>query len=124
MLVGEDHRELRRLVLSVLVSAFAVIGAVDDGDELIETAILHQPDVIICNIDLPFMGGFGVRQELSFRGIRCPFVFTAMLGIEMSFRKEDGAVGYVHRTDVSEELNLAVGAVARKGFYVSRSFRE
>jgi len=124
VLVAVDHVELRNVVVSLLSAEFQVIGAVADGEQLVEAAFLFQPDVIVSDIDMPVMGGFDARDELLARNIHYPFVFITIMRIAIAATVEQGPVGYVHKTDIVEELKPAVHSVARGRFYASRLFRE
>jgi DNA-binding NarL/FixJ family response regulator len=124
VLIAVTHDQLRGRIASLLNSEFQVIGAVVDGEELVEAAFLLQPDVIVSDIDMPVMGGYDAREELLARNIQYPFVFITLLRIAIASVLAEGPVGYVHKIDLGEELKLAVNSVARGRFYASRSFRE
>jgi CheY-like chemotaxis protein len=124
VLVAEEQKGLRRMIVSLLSPEFQVIGAVEDGEQLVVASTLLRPDVIVSNIDIPLTGGFAARRALLYRGTPYPFVFVTMMVIELASGLEDGPVAYVHKTDIIHELKLAIRAVVEKGFYVSRKFRE
>jgi DNA-binding NarL/FixJ family response regulator len=124
VLIAVTHEPLRGKIVTLLNSEFQVIGAVTDGEELVEAAFLFQPDVIVSDIDMPVMGGFDAREELLARNIQYPFVFITLLRIAIASTVENGPIGYVHKIDLGEELKLAVNSVARGRFYASRSFRD
>lgn len=125
VLIAEDHDDLRGIVVAVLSSEFEVIGAVVDGEKLVQAAISLKPDVIVTDIVMPLMDGFSARNELRAKGINHPFVFMTMIDIdEILSSLVDGAVGYVHKMDLFQELKTAIHEVALGGSYISQSFRE
>ena len=125
VLVAEDREELRSVVVALLSSEFQVVGAVGDGEQLVQAAISFNPDVIVSDIEMPLMDGFSARKDVLSNGIEKPFVFTTMMNIEqLPSNLEEIPVGYVHKTDLVNELRLAVHAVAVGRSYVSRSLRE
>ena len=72
VLIAEDHEDLRGIVVAVLSSEFEVIGAVGDGEKLVQAAISLKPDVIVTDIVMPLMDGFSARNELRAKGIDHP----------------------------------------------------
>jgi len=124
VLIADDHEVTRAILVTLLNPDFQVVGAVDDGEQLVRAAIFLQPDVIISDINMPLLDGFSAMDELRSRGMEYPFVFVTPMdlpGLVPSI--EQGPVGYVHQTDLFKELKLAVKMVAHGIFYISRSFR-
>jgi DNA-binding NarL/FixJ family response regulator len=123
IVVAEDHENLRGIVVAMLSSEFQVVGAVGDGDQLVQAVLFLQPDVIVSDIRMPGKDGLAAREELRFRGIDLPFVFMTMLEPSDLFpliRK--GAVAYVHKTDLFNELKLAIAATLQGHTYFSNAF--
>src|SRR5258706_8069867 len=64
VLVIDDTSEVRELVVAVLDShGFEVLSA-EDGPSGVEQARKQQPDLILCDVRMPGMDGFGVISEL------------------------------------------------------------
>src|ERR1700752_761663 len=55
ILVADDHAGARDLVKGILEPTFEVIGTVDNGKALVETARRLHPDVIITDISMPIL---------------------------------------------------------------------
>ncbi len=124
VLIAQDHEVTRAILVTLLNLDFQVVGAVGDGEQLVQAAILLQPDVIISDINMPLLDGFSAMDELRSRGMEYPFVFVTtkdLPGLVPSI--EQGPVGYVHKTDLFNELKLAINMVAHGIFYISRSLR-
>ncbi len=85
ILVIEDEAETRGIFLRCLAfENFSAIGA-SDGETGVRLAAQHQPDLIVCDIMMPQMDGYGVltalRAQETMRAI--PFIFlTAKVTME------------------------------------------
>jgi len=124
VLIAEAHEELRATVVELLKTEFTVVDAVGDGQQLIQTASLLEPNVIVSDIDMPLMDGFSAMRILRAKGIQAPFVFITSMAVEgLSSAVEDHPVGFVHKADVANELKSALHAVTVGVSYLSRSFR-
>jgi signal transduction histidine kinase len=64
ILVIEDENNLRSVLIESLTDTFEVIAAAD-GLTGIEMARKHLPDVIVCDIAMPGLDGYGVLNTLS-----------------------------------------------------------
>jgi CheY-like chemotaxis protein len=77
ILVIEDNRALRENTAELLeLSDFHVLTATN-GLQGVELAVEHQPDLIICDIMMPELDGFGVLKCLqnSEKCSQIPFIF-------------------------------------------------
>ena len=125
VLVAEDHKWMRTTVVELLESEFTVVGAVGDGQQLVDATPLLKPNIIVSDIDMPLMNGFAAMRALRVQGIETPFVFiTAMKVDGLSSGVEEHPVGFVHKEDLLDELKSGVRAVAIGVSYLSRSFRQ
>lgn len=125
VLVAEDHQWMRTAVVELLKSEFTVVGAVGDGQQLVDATPLLKPNIIVSDIDMPLMNGFAAMRALRAQGIEIPFVFiTAMTVDGLSSSVEEHPVGFVHKEDLLDELKSGVRAVAIGVSYLSRSFRQ
>jgi DNA-binding NarL/FixJ family response regulator len=122
VLVAEDSAEVRRIVIEMLSSDFHVVGEAADGQALIQTAPLLQPDIVVSDIVMPLVDGFSAREQLQAMSFRAPFVFMTLMELgPIDLTTTDGAVGYVHKKDLYNELKIAIRAVAAGQSYISRS---
>ena len=124
VLVAEDHEDLRALLVALLCSDFQVVGAVDDGEQLVEAATFLKPDIIISDVGIPWVDSFSAKNELRSRGIHSSFVFIATMDFDGLFSTSvaEEPVGWVHKYDLFSELKAAVHTVASGNTYISRSF--
>ena len=64
ILVVEDHEDNRRIVRELLTSAgFEMIEAVN-GEEGVAMAERHRPDLILMDIQLPELDGYGATRRI------------------------------------------------------------
>ncbi|MEO1035395.1 MAG: two-component regulator propeller domain-containing protein [Pseudomonadota bacterium] len=63
ILIVEDSLDMQQLIAEQLGQAYALITA-DDGDEAIELATQHVPDLVILDVMLPTVDGFQVASQL------------------------------------------------------------
>jgi CheY-like chemotaxis protein len=63
ILVCDDEQSLRELVRAVLGDRYAYVEA-EDGDEALELAQAHVPDLIVLDVMLPRRNGLEVLAEL------------------------------------------------------------
>jgi DNA-binding response OmpR family regulator len=64
ILVIDDRSSLRTNLVEILsLENFDVIEA-EDGPQGVQQARLHRPDLILCDVILPGLDGFGVIREL------------------------------------------------------------
>ncbi|MBN2472161.1 MAG: response regulator [Anaerolineae bacterium] len=108
ILVIEDEAMLRDNILEWLaLEDFEGIGA-PDGKTGVAHALQHQPDLIICDVMMPMLDGFGVSAALQAdpRTRSIPIVFlTASSDAHIMERSEElGVVDYVSKPFQFEDL--------------------
>ncbi|MBD2252621.1 response regulator [Nostoc parmelioides FACHB-3921] len=118
ILVIEDDTVTRNLYLKGLkIEGFDVIGA-ENGAVGVQKAQKHLPDIIICDIMMPQMDGYGVlsilRQDSLTAGI--PFIFLTASDRRGDVRKgmELGADDYITKPSTLDELLKAIATRLRK----------
>jgi two-component system sensor histidine kinase/response regulator len=108
ILVIEDADALRNDIIEMLTfEGFEVSGA-SDGLEGVRSARTTRPDLIICDIMMPQMDGFGVLAELrkDGAGITIPFIFLTALSDKSEIRigMNSGADDYLTKPFTAVEL--------------------
>ncbi|MCS7004740.1 MAG: response regulator transcription factor [Cytophagales bacterium] len=117
ILLADDHRLFRegiRLILS-RITDFEVIGEVTDGKALLDFLHHQQPEVVLVDISMPFLGGLDAMTE-----IKKMFPFVKFIVLTMH---EDGdyivksihlgADGYLFKNVEPYELEKAIRLVAK-----------
>lgn len=112
ILVIEDDAVTRNLFLQGLeAEGFNTIGA-ENGLAGIEEARKHLPNLVICDIAMPDMDGYGVLNALRQDRLTAviPFIFLTGSNTQASVRKgmELGADDYLIKPSTVEELLRAI----------------
>jgi YesN/AraC family two-component response regulator len=112
ILVIEDETVTRNLFLDILeAEGFDTIDA-PNGLVGIQQAHKHLPDLVICDIDMPDMDGFGVLNALRQDPLTAiiPFIFLTGSHHKADVRKgmELGADDYLTKPSTIEELLAAI----------------
>src|ERR1700733_1192330 len=112
ILVIEDTQKVRNNIAEILeLSNYKVLIAAD-GKTGVEIALKEKPDLIICDIMMPVLDGYGVYHLLSKHketyGI--PFIFLTAKSEKSDFRKgmEMGADDYITKPFDGIELLNAI----------------
>jgi two-component system OmpR family response regulator len=111
LLVVEDEPNiLELLAASLRYSGFEVITAAA-GNEAVQAAQRHRPDLIVLDVMLPDMDGFDVVRRLRGGGTQIPVVFlTARDSTEDKISGDD----YVTKPFSLEEVIARIRAVLRR----------
>jgi DNA-binding NarL/FixJ family response regulator len=112
ILLADDDLELIAATCTLLQADFDVVGKVSDGLALVEAAFKLRPDVIVTDIAMPKMNGLEAVRKIrsSLPGVK--FVFLTTYDAK-GYRREAqslGAVGYVLKSSLHEELKQALHA--------------
>ncbi|MBF2065426.1 MAG: helix-turn-helix domain-containing protein [Calothrix sp. C42_A2020_038] len=118
ILIIEDDLATRNLYLDGLsAEGFDTIGAAN-GRLGIQFAQIHLPNVIICDIGMPDIDGYGILNALQQDPITAiiPFIFLTGSCARIEIRKgmELGADDYVIKPSTLDELTRAVVAQLKK----------
>jgi DNA-binding NarL/FixJ family response regulator len=122
ILVVEDHAPFRRLMCTALQrrEEFQTIEAVD-GLEAVQKAEELQPDLILLDINLPKLHGFGVARWIRSLAPRARLIFLSQESspdiVREAFRV--GAHGYVQKHRAASDLLSAIDAVLGGRRFVS-----
>lgn len=106
---------------TLLERDFEVVASVTDGGEILAAAMSLRPDLVITDIEMPGLDGIEVTGQLQ---AALPGTKVLILSIhdESSCVRgafAAGAWGYLLKTAVAEEIELAVHEVLAGRFYIS-----
>jgi DNA-binding response OmpR family regulator len=118
ILVIEDNQDIRENVEEILsLSDYKVLTA-SNGKEGIEAAQKNKPDLIICDIMMPGIDGYGVLHVLHKDPVaqNIPFIFLTSKSERSDFRAamELGADDYITKPFAGNELLNAIESRLRK----------
>ena len=114
----EDDSNIRETTSEILELADYKVFTAQDGREGIELVKKEKPDLVICDIMMPDLDGYGVLRILSKNPetFTIPFVFLTAKSEKTDVRKgmNLGADDYI--TKPFEETELKKGEMLKKGF--------
>lgn len=118
ILIIEDNAEIREITGEILSLAGYEVIVAENGKRGVELAAHHSPDLIICDIMMPELDGYGVLHILSKKETtnRIPFIFISAKAEKSDIRKgmELGADDYLTKPFDDTELLNAVETRLRK----------
>jgi DNA-binding NarL/FixJ family response regulator len=128
ILVIEDEREMRRNITTLLRYYDYEPVAAENGRLGVETARRELPDLILCDVMMPELDGFGVLQALqtdaALAGI--PFIFLTARGEKDDLRSgmNLGADDYLTKPVANADLVQAIEArLRRTDLHARREFK-
>lgn len=121
LLLADDHTMFSQGLQSLLEEDFELVGAVEDGQALVEAAVRLKPDVIVVDISMPVMNGLDAVRQLKKQGVTSKIIFLTMHAddrlLAEAFRC--GGSGYVLKQSAGEELIFGVKQVLAGRRYVT-----
>ena len=119
VLLIEDHKQTQDNIREILGFENFLIITADDGMEGLELAKKHTPDLIICDIMIPQLDGYGVlsalRQDASTATIPLIFLTGKTEWIDLRQGMELGADDYLTKPfSIPELLNSVTAQLSKK----------
>ena len=112
ILVIEDNLENRENTAELLQLAQYEVYTAEDGTRGIYMALLHRPDLILCDVCMPGLSGYELLDFLhnneALKGI--PFIFLTALADHNDLKKgfDLGANAYIIKPFTEDELMEAI----------------
>jgi DNA-binding NarL/FixJ family response regulator len=128
ILVIEDEPEMRRNITALLRYHDYEALEAEDGRKGVELALREKPDLILCDVMMPELDGYGVLQTLQ-QDARCaliPFIFLTAKGDKDDLRSgmNLGADDYLTKPVTNNELVSAIEARLRRSeLQANREFK-
>ena len=126
ILIIEDNLDVRENTAEILTLARCSVITAKNGKEGVELAQKEMPDLIICDIMMPILDGYGVLHLLSKNGdtSSIPFIFLTAKADRADFRKgmEMGADDYLTKPFDDVELLNAIESRFKKNAILKREF--
>jgi len=121
LLLADDHTMFSQGLQSLLEDEFDLVGAVGDGQALVEAATRLNPDVILVDISMPVMNGFDAVRRMKQQGVNAKIVFLTMHADDrlLSEAFRCGGSGYVLKQSAGEELVAGIRQVLAGHRYVT-----
>jgi len=128
VLLADDHAifraGLRRLVEEA--GDMVVVAEAANGREAIEQIHHATPDVVVIDISMPGLDGLEVISQLSFSHPKLPILVLTMHEEEQYVVRTiaSGAMGYINKRSVPEQLVKAIRKVHAGGRYLTEEAAE
>ncbi|MGN6398602.1 MAG: response regulator [Mucilaginibacter sp.] len=124
VLIIEDNTDIRENVVEILDLAGYQVFDADNGKTGVELAQKHLPDIILCDIMMPELDGYGVLYMLNKNAATAviPFIFLTAKAERIDLRKgmEMGADDYLTKPfDDIELLNAIESRLKKKEHHES-----
>jgi len=89
IVVIEDHADSREMLRQIIESFGATVLVAEDGREALRTVAWVKPDLILCDLRMPNLDGFGFLETLRHHPTlsRTPVVAVTALGTTADIRR-------------------------------------
>ncbi len=118
ILVIEDEPEMRRNITTLLRYCDYESLAAENGRQGVEAARRHKPDLILCDVMMPELDGYGVLQALQadLSLAQIPFIFLTAKGEKDDLRSgmNLGADDYLTKPVANADLLQAIETRLRR----------
>ncbi|WP_452231704.1 response regulator [Lacinutrix sp. MEBiC02595] len=126
ILLIEDNQDVRENTADILeLENYTVITA-ENGKTGVKKAIAHLPDIIICDIMMPELDGYGVFETLSKnpKTASIPFIFLSAKSEKTDIRKgmNIGVDDYLTKPFEEDELLDAITCRIKKSIFLKKEF--
>jgi DNA-binding response OmpR family regulator len=91
ILIADDNAEIRQLLNSILADEGHQVVVAADGKEALDMMLSHAPDLLVLDIMMPGLDGYGVLKEMKAAGIR---ENTKILVLTAKTQEADWVRGY------------------------------
>jgi DNA-binding NarL/FixJ family response regulator len=121
LMIADDHQIFAEGLKRLLSADFDIVGAVQDGRELVAAAEKLRPDVIVADISMPMLNGIEALVQIQKACPEIKVVFLTMhpdAAYAVSAFKA-GASGYVLKHSAPDELVTAIREALKGRTYVT-----
>ncbi|SDE34359.1 cAMP-binding domain of CRP or a regulatory subunit of cAMP-dependent protein kinases [Pricia antarctica] len=126
ILLIEDNEDVRENTADILALAHYQVEMAENGKIGVEKAKQFHPDIVVCDIMMPEMDGYGVLEQLSKNSATAstPFIFlTAKTDrADMRTGMNLGADDYLTKPFDEKELLEAISSRLRKNEFLKKEF--
>src|SRR5476651_1556459 len=118
VLIIEDNNDIRENIVEILELAAYTVFAANNGKTGVDLAIKNMPDIILCDIMMPELDGYGVLYMLNKNPdlSAIPFIFLTAKAERIDLRKgmEMGADDYLTKPFDDMDLLNAIESRLKK----------
>ncbi len=123
ILLGDDHSMFSEGLRRILEPQFEVLGALENGLELVAAAERLRPEAIVADISMPLLNGIGVAQRLKKAGNPAKIILLTMHADPTLAAQgfKSGASAYVLKASPASEIVTGIQEALRGHVYISPS---
>ncbi len=126
VLIIEDNQDVRENTATILELSGYIVTTAENGKIGVEIAQVSVPDIIICDIMMPVLDGYGVLEILQENAATAgvPFIFLTALTEKIEMRKgmNLGADDYLTKPFTENELLEAVESRLKRTHFFKKEF--
>ncbi len=115
ILVAEDQKLVRRALVALLAmeEGIAVVAEAEDGQDAVELALCHRPDVALLDIEMPRLSGLEAVHLLHERLPSCRTLIVTTFARPGYLQRalKSGASGYISKDAEVADVSAAIRAV-------------
>ncbi len=116
VLIADDHKLFAEALEAILGAEadIEVVGRASDGAEAVRAADSLTPDLVLMDISMPVLDGFGATEQIVRRrpATRVLFLTGSAAEEDKARARTAGAVGYVTKDRIAAELVDAIRGAA------------
>jgi len=124
ILLADDHRIVAEGLRGLLEHEFELVGIVENGLALLDSAEKLRPDVIVADISMPLLNGIDAVRRIRKTNNEVKIVFLTMHP-DVAYAAsafEAGASGYVLKHSAPSELTTAIRSALSGTTYITPLF--
>jgi len=126
ILIIEDTLEVRENLAEILELSNYEVETAENGKEGVKRALNFKPDIILCDVMMPLLDGFGVLRILDSKPVTrdIPFIFLTAKADKIDIRKgmNLGADDYITKPFDDVELLDAIEMRLKKSERIKKSY--
>ena len=121
LIVADDDPEVLNQLQALLVDEFEILGAVADGQALIDAVERLSPDAVVTDITMPVMNGLQATRELMRRRSLLPVIILSVHddAAYVEAASDAGALAFVVKRCASSDLVPAIRSALSGKHYMS-----
>jgi two-component system, NarL family, nitrate/nitrite response regulator NarL len=118
VLIADDHSLFAEALQAILGTdrRFEIVALASDGRQAVDLASSLEPDVVLMDISMPVLDGFGATQELRERSPETSVLMLTGSNArgDVDKARSSGAAGYVTKDRIAGELIDAILEVVER----------
>lgn len=121
IVIADDHKMFRAGLASIIsgLENVEIVAEAENGAEALRLAKEHMPDILLLDINMPFLNGFEVLAEIEKQELAIKTIIISMHDDDEHIVQalSAGAQGYLCKTAEPEEVQKAIDELAKGNVY-------